>query len=156
MYEIQINRMDVAQANVVRVNNLTGTSFTVPTPLVAGGTYRIWIRAIGTSGQLGKWSSTLEFNVATSDSEISGESFELASLDLLDNLIVELLNDQNPAAINITAEAAANESSRSNASIIIEAATKADTDIISEAALTEIDDLINSIVTDLLISEESV
>jgi Ca2+-binding RTX toxin-like protein len=153
-YEIQINRIDIVQFNVVRESNLTGTSFTVPNPLVAGGTYRIWIRAIGVGGQLGKWSSTLEFTVAASNTVNDPASIDLASLDLLDNLLVELLNDQTPTDIKINAETATEEHNRSNRSAVVESATATNTDMISDATLTEIDDIINSIVTDLLISEE--
>ena len=66
-YEIQINRVDVVQYNVVREPNLTGTGFTVTTPLVAGGRYRIWIRAISTTGEVSPWSTTLDFSVAAAE-----------------------------------------------------------------------------------------
>jgi len=155
-YEIQINRVDIVQFNVVRLNNLTGTRFTVPNAMVAGGTYRIWIRAIGINGELGKWSSTLEFNVAASDSSNDAESIDSASLHLLDNLLVELLNDETHPGTNVNSETATVDNKRSYESIVVESATAADTDLISEAALAEIDNLINSIVTDLLISYESV
>ncbi len=64
-YEIQVNRIDVAQANVVRETNVSGsaTSFTIPTPLVSGGIYRIWIRAISTTGETSAWSPTLQFSI---------------------------------------------------------------------------------------------
>lgn len=62
-YEILINRTDVAQFNVLRETHITSTSFTVSTPLVAGGSYRTWNRAISTSGEFGPWSALLNFSV---------------------------------------------------------------------------------------------
>lgn len=64
-YEIQVNRVDVVQFNVVRESNISGsaTSYVIPVPLTSGGTYRIWIRAISTTGEVGAWSPTLQFSI---------------------------------------------------------------------------------------------
>lgn len=64
-YEIRISRIDVKESNVVRETKITGTSYSVSHPLVAGGSYRIWVRAISTSGEIGRWSRFLNFSVTT-------------------------------------------------------------------------------------------
>ncbi len=85
-YELQINRVDVPQTNVVRESNLTGNSFTVPFNLVSGGTYRAWIRAISSTGELGPWSSALNFTVASADNLDWPEP-----IGQIDELMAELL-----------------------------------------------------------------
>lgn len=62
-YELRINRIDVPQSNVVHETRITGNNFTISTPLVNGGSYRAWVRAISTSGELGPWSVFLNFSV---------------------------------------------------------------------------------------------
>jgi hypothetical protein len=66
-YELQINRIDVPLANVVRNSGLTTNSFTASTPLVVGATYRAWIRAISITGEVSVWSNAVTFTVARID-----------------------------------------------------------------------------------------
>ncbi|MBL8810725.1 MAG: hypothetical protein JNM43_11155, partial [Planctomycetaceae bacterium] len=54
-------------ANVVRNSGLTTNSFTLTTPLVVGGTYRAWIRAISVTGEVSIWSNAVTFTVARID-----------------------------------------------------------------------------------------
>jgi Ca2+-binding RTX toxin-like protein len=148
-YEIQIDRIDVPQVNVVRVTNVVGTSFTSPTTLVSGGSYRIWIRAISAAGDLGLWSSALNFNVAATDpGNKFDQTMEFASLDLLENLLAELLDDQALSA-NETSHSAESDVNSSEQLPVAAAA-----DLMTDAELTDIDNLINSIVTELLIQKE--
>ncbi len=62
-YEIWINRIDVAQSQVVHDANVSVASYTVQTPLVAGE-YRVWVRAISEMGEDSFWSKPVNFTVA--------------------------------------------------------------------------------------------
>lgn len=86
-YEIQVNNQTTTTPNVIREASLTGTTFTPPTAL-AGGTYRVWVRAISSSSN-GPWSVLKEFVVASSGVEDAAESPDslLASLLQLDDLV---------------------------------------------------------------------
>jgi hypothetical protein len=152
-YEIQINRVDIAQFNVVRQSNLTGTSFIVTTPLVAGGSYRIWIRAISTTGEVGQWSNTLEFSVARADSTVSDEApfLDLVSLEMLDDLIGELLENKAQPIIMVASRRAVEVPASTQISST--GADPIDLEMVNDAVLLRIDEVINSIVTDLLIQQ---
>ncbi|MCA9062142.1 MAG: hypothetical protein KDA96_03765, partial [Planctomycetaceae bacterium] len=76
-YEIQIDRTDVPQNNLIHLSNLTTNSFT-PSNLVSGGSYRMWVRAVSTTGEIGIWSSMLTFSVAQNDD--ANEQYRLTSL----------------------------------------------------------------------------
>lgn len=57
---------DLTTGNVViRKNQLTTTSFT-PSTALASGNYRVWVKAIGSSGEFtdGTWSTPVDFTVA--------------------------------------------------------------------------------------------
>ena len=62
-YELKIDRIDIAQTDLIRLSTLTATTFTVSTPM-AVGSYRLWIRAISGAGVIGDWSTPLYFTVA--------------------------------------------------------------------------------------------
>ncbi|MBL8817435.1 MAG: hypothetical protein JNL58_15515, partial [Planctomyces sp.] len=91
-YELQINRVDIPQADVLHEYNLTGTSYTVPFTLVSGGSYRIWIRAISTSGENGPWSTGLTFSVAAL-TPIPGERDQDLTEELLASALSEILSE---------------------------------------------------------------
>jgi hypothetical protein len=155
-YELQINRVDVVQYKVVHELNLTGTSFTVTTPLVAGGHYRIWIRAISTTGEVGPWSNTLDFYVAATDSIRSEEASlnDLSHLDVLDGLLVTLLhNHAQPRIVTATQDMSRTPvSSPDPAPHDTDVSLNTNVCVNTAANLIEIDELIDSIVTDLLIN----
>ncbi len=99
-YSLWVNRVDVPQA-VIRRDNITTNTFTTSTPLAAG-TYRVWVRAVSTSGEVSLWSRTVDFTVANSDinsSLISDEPL-LVRLDL--------------SALHTSSEQAVDDSSASN------------------------------------------
>ena len=80
-YELKIDRIDVAQTDLIRLSTLTAATFTVPTPMAAGS-YRVWIRAISSSGVIGDWSTPLNFTVASvSTSQLTPEFDVLAAID---------------------------------------------------------------------------
>jgi hypothetical protein len=61
-YELRLDRTDVGNQFVVHRTDLSTTS--LRTPLLAAGTYRVWVRAISSSGVLGTWSNVVNFRVA--------------------------------------------------------------------------------------------
>jgi hypothetical protein len=81
-YEFRIDRTDIAQVGVVRDAQVTGTTFTVTTPLVSGARYRVWVRAINVRDEAGGWSVPLEFVVAgvPADRTLPSEDVILAQL----------------------------------------------------------------------------
>ena len=74
-YEVWVNRLDVPEHQSVYSDDVRGTSFTVDTPLVSGGTYRLWVRAVSEMGEFSFWSFPVTFSVAAVDSPVeSNES----------------------------------------------------------------------------------
>ena len=62
LYSIYIDRVDIS-GFVFRDDTLTTNSFANVPGLVAGGTYRVWIRAVSASGVLSPWSFPVAFSV---------------------------------------------------------------------------------------------
>ena len=60
-YILQVDNVTTGTSRVIREDNLTATTFTATTPLVAGD-YRVWVRAISNSTD-GAWSQPLNFTV---------------------------------------------------------------------------------------------
>ncbi len=90
-YNLLVNRTDVAQAGVISQVGLAGTSFT-PASNLAPGTYRAWVRAVSTTGELSPWS--LEVNFTITDAQPAGDrtlDTLFASLELFD-----ATEDRNP------------------------------------------------------------
>ena len=83
-YELQVNRLDVPQGRVILELNLTGTSYTVTNPLVRGGAYRAWIRAVSATGEYSRWSQALDFRVlAAAPLDAAEDDQAIAGLDPL-------------------------------------------------------------------------
>lgn len=106
-YTLWLNRIDEQQA-VLRLDGLTSNSYTTATPLTAG-VYRIWIRAVSTSGEVARWSRLMEFTVAgTAVPQVPGLRDSLlrwqwASLDMPSD------SPADPAEGEATADANAHE-----------------------------------------------
>ena len=65
-YTVQVDRLDVPTVRAIFVTSLSPkTVFTPPTPLKPG-TYRVWVRAIETFGELSPWSKAVDFTVTQS------------------------------------------------------------------------------------------
>jgi hypothetical protein len=86
-YEFRIDRTDISQVGVVRNSQVTGTTFSVTTPLVSGARYRVWVRAINVRGEAGGWSVPLEFVVAG----ISSKSTFRSEDEVLGQLLNQVL-----------------------------------------------------------------
>jgi hypothetical protein len=52
----------VTQIGIISQTGLAGTSFTPATPLPKG-TYRAWVRAVSTTGELSIWSTPTDFAI---------------------------------------------------------------------------------------------
>ncbi|MEZ6123705.1 MAG: hypothetical protein R3C49_11075 [Planctomycetaceae bacterium] len=61
-YSLQVNNVDTGEV-VIRENQLTSVTFT-PAANLPPGNYRIWVRAISSSGTLAPWSLKQDFSTA--------------------------------------------------------------------------------------------
>lgn len=86
-YELRLYRTDVGNQLVVHRTDLSSTSFR--TPQLAPGTYRVWVRAISSSGTLGSWSNAVSFQVAERSQTGPADPGILP----LNNLLVATLRD---------------------------------------------------------------
>ncbi|MCA9057515.1 MAG: hypothetical protein KDA85_03415, partial [Planctomycetaceae bacterium] len=66
-YEIWLSHNDSSTKRVFYLTGLTGTSLTSSVSLTSGS-YRVWVRAISTMGIATKWSSYVDFTVASATS----------------------------------------------------------------------------------------
>ena len=60
-YDLWIDNVSTGQSQVVRGQNLAGTSFT--TPVLDMGLYRAWVRGVDASGRVASWSASISFDV---------------------------------------------------------------------------------------------
>lgn len=72
-YRVFVNRTDVPVVAIIDETSLIATTQYTPTTPLPAGTYRVWVRAIGTFGELGLWSLPVDFQV-TQSSEPSDDS----------------------------------------------------------------------------------
>ena len=63
-YDLWVNNETTGQSQLIREQSLSDTSF-VPTSDLSPGLYRVWVRAIGATGQAGAWSAAVDFRVVT-------------------------------------------------------------------------------------------
>ena len=70
-YDLQVNRIDVLQPQIIRQQNLLTTSYTPTVPLAAG-TYRAWIRAVGSTMESSPWSLQLDFTIVDANRPMNG------------------------------------------------------------------------------------
>ena len=85
-YQLRVDRTDVPQINVINVSGLTSTTYTRSSPLVAG-TYRFWVRAVSTSGEVSIWSSVRVFSIASAESPSESDFPELLNQQSLSLLV---------------------------------------------------------------------
>ena len=71
---------------VIYETNLTNTTFTSATTLAAG-TYRVWVRAVSTMGEITAWSAPVDLVIAST--ELPGKSVNSVQTTVLASLIVE-------------------------------------------------------------------
>ena len=80
-YDLWVNQVG-GTSQIIRVQNLTATSFTPATALPTD-TYRVWVRAISAASEISPWSVMVEFRIAASDSESPFADLQLAVADPL-------------------------------------------------------------------------
>lgn len=94
-FRLQVDRLDVPTVRVIFVTSLVvATQYTPTTPLSAGS-YRVWVQAIGTFGELSPWSMPVDFQVTQS---AEPERFTLVPmLTAVD--VRSILNDGTPQSL---------------------------------------------------------
>lgn len=65
-YELWVAPAASPQQSVIRLTNLTTTSFT-PASSIPAGTYRVWVKAVSNMGESSAWSAGVTFTIASSD-----------------------------------------------------------------------------------------
>ena len=86
-YELWVTN-EATHVRVIYQPNLTTTTFTSPTTLPAGS-YRVWVRAVSTMGEITDWSTPVDHVIAASD---------LPKESLLDVMPASLIFDDGPLA----------------------------------------------------------
>ena len=112
-YEFRIDRLDIAQTGVIRDSQVTGTNYSVTTPLVSGARYRVWVRAINSRGEAGGWSVPLEFVIANTSVKSTLPSDEAVLAQLLNQVLLvsaDLQTVKKSEATAITTEVNSDES----------------------------------------------
>ncbi|MCA9061773.1 MAG: right-handed parallel beta-helix repeat-containing protein, partial [Planctomycetaceae bacterium] len=71
-YELWVDRIGV-QTRIIYETSLTSLDFTPPAALPAGN-YRVWVRAISTTGEASPWSATVVFSIAQADPDDTDDS----------------------------------------------------------------------------------
>ncbi len=64
-YDIWVTNMTTGQSAVLRNQDVVGTSWAASTTLIAGDSYRWWLRAVASSNMDSAWSASLDFTVAS-------------------------------------------------------------------------------------------
>jgi hypothetical protein len=62
LYQLQVDRIDVPVVRVFRQDQLTSTTWS-PQTAMSPGQYRLWVRAISSTGELSFWSREFDFSV---------------------------------------------------------------------------------------------
>jgi len=62
-YELWIDRLDIFESAIIHETQLSTTQFDATGALPAGGNYRVWVRAISSTGEIGPWSRAADFTI---------------------------------------------------------------------------------------------
>ena len=77
-YRLFVSRIDVAQAGIINLTGAISTTYT-PTLALPKGTYRAWVRAVRSTGELSPWSVSVDFMIAQSVSPDSATTLQLST-----------------------------------------------------------------------------
>ncbi len=100
-YQLWVDRADTYVSAIMNVSGLTATTYT-PTTALPLGTYRAWVRAVSTTGQVSDWSESLTFVITASSAAANHQQPEELFAEIDDILAVlmtsvvqssEMLND---------------------------------------------------------------
>jgi hypothetical protein len=102
-YDVWVNRTfgNQIEFNVFKQFGVTGNSLQVPADLVNGAEYRVWVRAVSTSGEVSPWSSPQDFSVfVLSQQDAASQSGGAGDLQLLaiEPVVVQIPQLQSPLA----------------------------------------------------------
>jgi len=104
-YDLWVDQVS-GTAQIIRQQNLTSTSFTPGSPLPTGSSYRVWVRAIDSTGEISPWSLTIDFQLA-SHAPVDPSPAGTISSDALNVLAAVLpADDLNPIADTTEIDAA--------------------------------------------------
>ncbi len=82
-YQLWVDRLDVAQSAVINLAGITSANYT-PTVSLEKGVYRLWVRAISTTGQWSVWSQAVDVSItATGENTEPFEEYETKPGNLL-------------------------------------------------------------------------
>ncbi|MEJ7593453.1 MAG: right-handed parallel beta-helix repeat-containing protein [Planctomycetaceae bacterium] len=81
-YQLTVNRIDIAQAGIISQTGITTASYTPATNLPAG-TFRAWVRAVNSTGELSPWSIEVNFTVTATVPTIHSPETDLQLTGLL-------------------------------------------------------------------------
>jgi len=71
-YSIWVDQVG-GETGILQQTGITKTSFT-PAAVLPAGNYRVWLRAVGSDGTAGKWSSPLTITIVLGDETLGGKS----------------------------------------------------------------------------------
>ncbi|MBX9677937.1 MAG: hypothetical protein K2X38_04170, partial [Gemmataceae bacterium] len=63
-YDLWVDNLTTGSSQAIRQTNLTTSSFTPATPLAAGSTYRVWVRAFNAQNVASQWSPFADFMIS--------------------------------------------------------------------------------------------
>ncbi len=79
-YELWVAPANSPQQALIRLSNLTSTSFT-PASSIPAGTYRVWVKAVSTMGESTAWSGGVTFTVVASGVQTPASDAPAAPLE---------------------------------------------------------------------------
>ncbi len=89
-YRIKVDRLNVSVNGIIDVTSLVATLHYTPTTPLPVGTYRVWVRAIDTFGELGLWSLPVNFQVTQASESV--DDFLVAILPT--EVVVSVLSEE--------------------------------------------------------------
>ena len=110
-YHVNIARLDTGKA-IIYVQNLTGTSFAPLTDL-APREYRIWVRAVSTTGVISEWGNFINITITSADSAAINSLIAMNSVvPILMPDVIEERGASNVPVTSITAGSSITMASR--------------------------------------------
>ncbi|MFN8709306.1 MAG: ELWxxDGT repeat protein [Planctomyces sp.] len=91
-YDLSVDRVG-GQSQIIRQQSLTSATYTPATPL-AKGTYRVWIRAISTTGRISVWSTPVDITIADNSLSPNGRHQLPGSIDAAESLLSPAYSEQ--------------------------------------------------------------
>jgi len=167
-YDVWLNRTfgNQISINVFKNYGIVGNSYTVPSNLVNGAEYRVWVRAVSSTGEVSPWSNPQDFSVYVGAIQDGGpntqgsDSLQLLAAEQsvvripqLQSLLTDEVIDNRRPAVRVS-QTANDELEIERAAVMAAAAQQAQAEPAAEAqffgAETAVDQSIQDIVEALL------